>query len=490
MTPDPEGELSYFSKRRKIHPRIVHGRFARLRVVALYLTLGVLYLLPWLRWGDRPAFLLDLPRRKFYLFGLVLWPQDLIYLTALLVLAALALFLFTALAGRVWCGYACPQTVFTQILVWIERAVEGDRAAQVRLRARGHRAELAWKRALKWTLWTLVAAWTAFSAVGFFTPVRELGTGLLAGSSGRWEAFFLVLFTASILLFAGFLREQVCIYMCPYARFQSAMFDRDTLVVSYDGSRGEPRGARSRTDDPKARGLGDCVSCTLCVQACPTGIDIRDGLQYQCIACTACIDACDGVMDRLGYARGLIRYTTQNSIEGRRTRFLRPRVLAYSALMAAITAGLAVSLARRVPLELDVFRDRNAAYRETRDGRIENVYRLRVLNMDQRPREFVLRASGPEGIAADYDADHLRLEAGQVRDVPVRLRVPPASLSRRSTEVELELAAADDEHLSVRESTRFLGPRPAARREEDDERHEDRREDDRDESDRSEGGRP
>ena len=465
MSQDAGGGLSYFSKHQKIHPRIVHGRFSRLRVVALFLTLGVLYVLPWLRWGDRPAFLLDLPRRKFFLFGLVLWPQDLIYLTALLVLLALALFLFTALAGRIWCGYACPQTVFTQILVWIERAVEGDRAAQLRLRDGRHALELAGKRTLKWALWLSVAAWTAISAVGFFTPVRELLAELLGGALGAWESFFLVFFTAAILLFTGFLREQVCIYMCPYARFQSAMFDRDTLVISYDRARGEPRGARSRDVDPRARGLGDCVDCTLCVQACPTGIDIREGLQYQCIACTACIDACDGVMDKLGYARGLVRYTTLNALESRSTRVLRPRVLAYSALMLAITSVLAVSLARRVPVELDVLRDRNAAYRETRDGRIENVYRLKVLNMDQRPHAFVLRATGPDGIETDYEADHLQLEAGQVRDVPVRVRVPPASLHQRSTEVVLELTAEDDAGLAVHEQTRFLGPRPEPERE-------------------------
>ena len=366
----------------------------------------------------------------------MLWPQDLIYLTALLVLAALALFLFTALAGRVWCGYACPQTVFTQILVWIERALEGDRASQIRLARRGASPAKLARKGLKWLLFTAVAAWTAFSAVGFFTPVRELAAELAASGPGPWEAFFLVLFTAAVVLFAGYMREQVCIYMCPYARFQSAMFDRDTLIVSYDRGRGEPRGARSRAaetraDPARAAALGDCVDCTLCVQACPTGIDIRAGLQYQCIACTACIDACDGVMDRLGYRRGLVRYTTLRSVDGGRARILRPRVVAYSALMVAITAALAFSLARRVPLGLDVLRDRNTRYRETQDGLIENVYRLKVLNIDQRPRAYVLRASGPEGIAADYDEDELRIDAGQVRDVPRCACAcrPPASRS-------------------------------------------------------------
>jgi cytochrome c oxidase accessory protein FixG len=459
MTGAAAGETGYFSKRSKVYPRIVHGRFARLRVVALWLTLGVLYVVPWLRWGDRPAILLDLPRRKFYLLGLVLWPQDLIYLTALLVLAALALFLFTALAGRIWCGYACPQTVFTEILVWIERAVEGDRARQIRLARSGASFGKVAKKTLKWLLFTAVGAWTAFSAVGWFTPIRQLAGEITGGRLGGWETFFLLFSTGAIVLFAGSMREQVCTYMCPYARFQSAMFDRDTLIVSYDRARGEPRGARTREAVARADALGDCVDCTFCVQVCPTGIDIRDGLQYQCIACTACIDACDGVMDRIGRPRGLVRYTTLRAVEGGRARVLRPRVFAYSALMVVIASALGYSLAHRVPLGLDVLRDRNTRYRETRDGRIENVYELKVLNMDQRARSYALRAFGPAGIEADYDAGDLHVEPGQVRDVPVRLRVPPASLAEASTEVELELTAVDDPGIAVRERARFLGPR-------------------------------
>ena len=479
MTTGSQSGGSYFSVHQKVHPRIVHGRFSRLRIAALFLTLGVLYGLPWLRWDGRPAFLHDLPARKFYFFGLVFWPQDLIYLTAVLVVAALALFLFTALAGRVWCGYACPQTVFTQVLVWIERWVEGDRSSQIRLRKNGFSLPRAWKLAIKWALWLAFALFTSFSTLGSFTPIRELGGRILAGSLGPWEIFFLVFIVVAILLFAGKMREQVCIYMCPYARFQSALFDRNPLIVSYDPARGEPRGARgkesARTPEKAEKPLGDCVDCTLCVQACPTGIDIRNGLQYQCIACTACIDACDEVMDKVGSPRGLVRYTTLNAMENLKTRILRPRVVAYALLMLGIATAVGVSISNRVPVAFDVLRDRNAPFREARDGRIENVYRLKVLNMEERPRTYLLTASGLPGISVDYEAGDLDVAAGQVRDVPVRLRVAPGDVPEHSNRIELELVAKDDARISVRESARFLGPRPAETEEpeaREDEEHE------------------
>ena len=462
MTTGSKSGNSFFSVHQKVHPRIVQGRFSRLRIAALFLTLGLLYGLPWLQWGGRPAFLHDLPARKFYFFGLVFWPQDLIYLTAVLVVAALALFLFTALAGRVWCGYACPQTVFTQVLVWIERWVEGDRASQIRLRKNGFSLPRNTKLAIKWALWIVFALFTAFSTLGSFTPIRELGSRILTGALGPWETFFLGFIVVAILLFAGKMREQVCIYMCPYARFQSAMFDRNTLIVSYDPARGEPRGARGKESAREAqKPLGDCVDCTLCVQACPTGIDIRNGLQYQCIACTACIDACNEVMDKVGSPRGLVRYTTLNAMENLKTKILRPRVVAYGLLMVGIIAAVAVSLAHRVPVAFDVLRDRNAPYREARDGRIENVYRLKVLNMEEQARTYLLRASGLPGITVDYEAGDLEVGPGQVRDVPVRLRVAPGDLHEHSNAIELELVAADDARIHVRESARFLGPRQA-----------------------------
>jgi cytochrome c oxidase accessory protein FixG len=453
---DAAGE-GYFARHVKVRPKIVHGRWARLRAATLCLTLGVLYVAPWLRWDGRQAILLDLPQRKFHLFALVLWPQDLIYLTALLVSAALLLFLLTSLFGRVWCGYACPQTVFTQIMVWLERLFEGDRGQQLRLAERSWSLGKTSRKLAKWSAGISVAAASAFSAVALFVPAPDLATRLLAGTLGGWEILFLVGFSGVILLFAAKMREQVCTYMCPYARFQSAMFDRDTWIVSYDAARGEPRGARRPAQRPP--GLGDCVDCKLCVQVCPTGIDIRDGLQYQCIACTSCIDACDGVMDRIGSPRGLVRYTTQNALDGVSTQTWRPRPWIFGGALIALGGFLAAALAARVPLALDVLRDRNAAYRETTEGRIENVYRLKVLNMDRVAHRYAVGASGLPSLAVATTDGPIEVSAGEVRDVVVRISVDPRALARRSTPIQIHLEAEDDRSLSVREAARFVGPR-------------------------------
>ena len=453
-------ERGFFSRHAKIYPRIVDGRFARLRAGALVATLGVLLFTPWLKWGDRQAVWQDFPHRKFHLFGLVFWPQDLIYLTALLVIAALFLFLVTALAGRVWCGYACPQTVFTQIFVWIERAFEGDRAEQLRLSRHGWTAGRLFRLVGKGFFWALAALGTAVSAVGYFVPIRELVPALFAGTAPLLAYIALIVVTAAILLFAGRMREQVCIYMCPYARFQSAMFDRDTLIISYDTKRGEPRGALSRDEAAASRALGSCIDCSLCVQVCPTGIDIRNGLQYQCIACASCIDACDEVMDRVGAPRGLVRYTTFDALEGHPTRLGRPRIFAYGGLILALVAALSYAIAHRVPLEFDVLRDRNATYREVGDGRIENVYRLKVLNMDQVAHQYALDVSGPDEIAVVYKPEELLVGAGENRDLAIRVRVPPESLVTRSSGIDFRLASVDQPEIAVRKESRFLGPAP------------------------------
>ena len=303
-----------YRKEPKIYPRQVKGRFARLRVIAVWVLLGLYYLLPWINVAGKHSVLFDLPARKFYILGFTFWPQDFVFLALLLIAAGLTLFFVTALAGRLWCGYACPQTVWTETFIWIERLVEGDRAKRMKLDKAGWTAEKISRKSLKHFLWVAFAAWTGFTFVGFFSPIRELGQSVVTFSLGPWETFWIIFYSVATYGNAGFLREQVCKYMCPYARFQSAMFDKDTLIISYDEGRGEPRGGRKRSDDPKEKGLGDCIDCTLCVQVCPTGIDIRDGLQYECIACAACIDACDSIMDRMNYPRGLVRYTTENAL--------------------------------------------------------------------------------------------------------------------------------------------------------------------------------
>ena len=467
--PDPKGytaasrndelvEQSLYAKREKIYPREVHGLFARLRTLGVLGLLGIYYFTPWLRWRGHQAILLDLPARKFHIFSLTLWPQDFIYLAFLLIIAGLSLFFVTALAGRVWCGYACPQTVWTEAFLWIERKVEGDRMKQQKLDAMPMNLSKFRIKATKQILWILLAGWTGFTFVGYFTPIIDLGQRLLAFSLGPWETFWVIFYGFATYGNAGFMREQVCKYMCPYARFQSAMFDKDTLVVSYLPERGEPRGSRKRSADYKGLGLGDCIDCTMCVQVCPTGIDIRAGLQYECIACSACIDACDDVMDKMGYPRGLITYTTEHAMHGGVTHILRPRVVVYALLLLTVMSIFAYSLSQRTTLGLDVIRDRNRLFRETDEGRIENVYILKILNMDDRGHDYSLRVEGIDDLELHTDTKRIRVDAGEVLELPVRLRVEEDELHERSSKVTFELIATDDPGLAVREEARFLGP--------------------------------
>lgn len=383
--------VSLFKADEKIVPRSVWGRFARLRWVTVWLTQLAFYGTAWIQFNGRQALLFDLDTHRFFIGPLVFYPQDFIYLTALLVVAALSLFLFTAVAGRVWCGYACPQTVYTEIFMWIERKFEGDRAARLRLAKQGLSGQRVLSTGGKHLAWGLVALYTGFTFVGYFTPIRELSRELGQWTLGGWEIFWILFYGCATYGNAGWMREQVCKYMCPYARFQSAMFDADTLLVTYDEKRGEPRGARGKGIDPATTGLGSCVNCNLCVQVCPTGIDIRKGLQYECIGCAACVDVCDNVMDKMGYKRGLIRYGTQNAIQkGWRfkdilKRTVRPRVLVYTAVVWGLIAALALSLSVRHDFRVDVVRDRNVQYRLVEDGRIENVYRFQLMNSSEFP---------------------------------------------------------------------------------------------------------
>lgn len=452
---------SLYAQHQKVYPRMVHGFFADLRVILASLTLGIFYGLPWIDWGvGRQAFLIDLPARKFNLFAWTFWPQDLFYLAVILIISALALFLFTAVAGRVWCGFTCPQTVWTEIFLWMERKIEGDRMKQMRLAQQPWKRERILKVGGKHMLWVLFSLWTGFTFVGFFTPIRELSMAVISFSLGPWETFWVFFYGLATYGNAGWLREQVCTYMCPYARFQGAMFDRNTLIISYDEARGEPRGARNRLVDPKSKNLGNCIDCTLCVQVCPTGIDIRDGLQYQCIACAACVDVCDSVMDKMGYPRGLIRYTTENALEGKPSRIFRPRVVIYALILAALCLSLVVSVLLRVPLKLDIIRDRTSLYRETNEGMIENVYTLKIMNMDSANHQYALTASGIDGMKLDIPLKDIAIDAGQTRDIVVRLVADPEQLTQRSSEVEFWLHATDDKKLAVHEDARFLGPIP------------------------------
>jgi cytochrome c oxidase accessory protein FixG len=462
-SPEPPAGESLYEAQKKIYPRKVTGVFARWRWGFVFLTQLVFYGLPWLEWGQRQAVLFDLGARRFYLFGYVLYPQDFIYLTGLLVISALSLFLFTAVAGRLWCGFSCPQTVYTEIFLWIERKIEGDRNARMRLDASPMSASKLARKSAKHVAWLALAMWTGFTFVGYFTPIRTLWAESFTLSFGPWEWFWVNFYALATYGNAGFLREQVCKYMCPYARFQSAMFDKDTLIVSYDTSRGEPRGSRSRKADPAALSLGSCVDCNLCVHVCPTGIDIRDGLQYECIGCAGCIDVCNTVMDRMGYARGLIRFTTQHAMAKGWTRqdivrhILRPRVLVYGTILLALTTTLLGSLVTRTPLKVDVVRDRAALSRIVDGGKLENVYRLQVMNATEQPQRYRLSAEGLEGLAVASETE-IAVGPAESRWVAVRLQVPYGAAAAGSHPIHFTVSTVGAD-AQVSEKAAFLVPR-------------------------------
>ncbi len=441
---------------RKVYPRDVDGRFQRLRRLAVFVLLGLYYGVAWMNWDGRQAVLWDLPARKFYVFGMSFWPQDFIFLALILIIAGLSLFFFTALAGRLWCGYACPQTVWTETFLWIEQWLEGDRSQRMKLDAAPWSANKIRRKFGKHALWIIFALWTGFTFVGYFTPIRELTDRLWPFAWSGWETFWVLFYSFATWGNAGFMREQVCKYMCPYARFQSAMFDKDTLIIAYDAKRGEERGARKRGVDYKAQGLGDCIDCTICVQVCPTGIDIRNGLQIECIACGACVDACDEVMDRMNYPRGLVRYSTQHQIDGHPTRVFRWRILVYALLLGGLILGVGLSILWRKPVIMDVIRDRNALYRETYDKQVQNGYMLRIINKTTEPRTFTLTLDGPEAIVFARDPGSIVLPPEEVRTVGVLLAAPPGAI-RGKADIEFTLHSKADD-LTVAESSRFFAP--------------------------------
>lgn len=504
-------EGSLYISESKVYPRDVSGRLNRLRMAALFWLLGMYYLFPWLNWDDRQAVLFDLPARKFYVFGLTFWPQDFPLLAMLLIIAAIALFFFTALAGRLWCGYACPQTVWTEVFLWMERHTEGDRAKRIKLDQGPWNREKILRKSAKHLLWAIFSLWTGFTFVGFFTPVADLGVRLPTLNWGGWETFWVLFYALATWGNAGFLREQVCKYMCPYARFQSAMFDRNTLIISYDPMRGEPRGPRKRGQGSvleRARGLlsketaydyvfrasrhpsaadqrlnahgtisiaglgveaeplpkfsaeelGDCINCTICAQVCPTGIDIRNGLQYECIACGACIDACNGVMDKLGYAHGLIRYSTQNAIDGKPTKIARPRILVYGTLLLGLMLAWLIVVNVRSDLIVEVLRDRRVMYRENIDGSIENDYTLKLANKSDQARVFRISLESDEpGVLLREAGVPIRARAGAVSSIPLTLVDLDGDIKGRRT-IRFVVDSEDGRAHKVVDSS-FFGPK-------------------------------
>ncbi|HMT80886.1 MAG TPA: cytochrome c oxidase accessory protein CcoG [Azonexus sp.] len=461
-SPQPDGtaKVSFYEKRKKIYAKGVRGYFDNWRIALVIFTQVLFYVSPWLTWNGRQAILLHLVERKFYIFGMVFWPQDVIYLAALLIVSAYALFLVTAVAGRLFCGYACPQTVYTQIFMWIENKIEGDRNARIKL-DKGSGAHKLRVKATKHLIWLLFSLWTGFTLVCYFTPVTELINNVMTNNLGSWEIFWIFFYGGFTYLFAGFMREQVCKYMCPYARFQSVMFDPDTLIITYDPERGEPRGVRKKGADLSK--LGDCVDCGQCVQVCPTGIDIRNGLQYECIGCAACIDICDQVMDKVGLPRGLVRYSTESAMAKHLTKkeilahVVRPRILLYTAILILITGLSAWFLAHRIPLKVDIIRDRSTLAREADDGRIENVFMLQIMNTEERPHRYKVTVDGLPGaeISGNNEVDAV---AAGLTSFNVIVSAPPDAGKTGSNPIHFEIEATDNDDIKVREKASFLQP--------------------------------
>lgn len=454
-------KVSFYEKRKKIYAKGVRGFFDDWRIGLVIFTQILFYGAPWLEWNDRQALLFHLVERKFYIFGVVFWPQDVIYLAILLIISAYALFLVTAVAGRLFCGYACPQTVYTQLFMWIENWIEGDRNARMKLDKAPMDARKLRIKGTKFLLWGVLSLWTGFTLVGYFTPVEELVNNVLTNNLGPWETVWIFLYGGFTFLFAGFMREQVCKYMCPYARFQSVMFDPDTLIITYDPERGEPRGARKKGADISK--LGDCVDCGQCVVVCPTGIDIRNGLQYECIGCAACIDICDQVMDKVGLPRGLVRYSTENAMAKKEStadiisHMVRPRVLVYTAILILITIIAGYFLANRIPLKLDIIRDRSTLAREADDGSIENVFMLQIMNTTESPQRYKLAVDGLDGLKITGE-DSVDAKPAGLTSFNVVVAAPPESGKRGSNPIHFTITAESNPDITLREKASFLLP--------------------------------
>jgi cytochrome c oxidase accessory protein FixG len=466
---DSDDALKLYQEQGKVYSRAVRGVFARLRWIMVWVTQLVFYGIPWLQWNDRQAVLFDLANSRFFIFGLVLHPQDLIYLAMLLVLAALALFFFTAVAGRLWCGYACPQTVYTEIFLWLERLTEGERLARMRLDGARWGIEKFARKSAKQVLWIGLSLFTGLTFVGYFTPIHDLVIELSTLTFSAWEWFWVLFYGLATYGNAGYLREQICKQMCPYARIQSALTDMDSMVIAYDAERGESRGSRARSADPQALGLGDCIDCTLCVQVCPTGIDIRDGLQNECIACAACIDACDEVMEKMNYPKGLIRYSSGKGMTDHLTpgqmvkRVWRPRVWVYGALLLLIGAVLTTGLSTRKGFAVDVIRDRGALARETGQGDIENIYRLQIMNTTEQMQTYITSVQGMSGLTLATDPV-LRVPAAGIGSLTIRLTLSAAASQAHRGQVKpiqfrVESLGLNQPVAVVDEKSTFVVPR-------------------------------
>ncbi|POA58173.1 MULTISPECIES: cytochrome c oxidase accessory protein CcoG [unclassified Pseudomonas] len=454
--PSRPKQMKTKSTDKHVYTRSFSGLFRTLRMSGA----GFLFLLffgtVWLNWGGRQAVLWDLAQSKFHIFGATFWPQDFILLSALLIICAFGLFSITVFAGRVWCGYTCPQSSWTWLFMWCEKVTEGDRNQRIKLQAAPWSANKLARRALKHTLWLGISLLTGLTFVGYFTPIRPLAQELMTLQIGGLSLFWVVFFAGATYINAGWMREAVCMHMCPYARFQSVMFDKDTLTISYNPARGESRGPRKRDVKPADVGLGDCIDCQLCVQVCPTGIDIRDGLQMECIGCAACIDACDSIMDKMGYARGLISYTSEHELQGGKTHLLRPRLVGYCAVMLVMIGALTLALVQRPMVSLDVTKDRGL-FRENALGQIENIYSLKIINKTQQRQQYQVALVDGEGFELQGKTE-LSLAPGEIIDLPVSVALVQERPQSSSQDISFKVSDSDDPGIQAVAASRFVAP--------------------------------
>lgn len=453
-------ESTNYSARSRIYVRAVEGIFENIRRFFGLIFLGIFAVIPWIQYNGNQAVLFDIGEQRFNIFAMTLWPQDLTILAYIFIVSAFALFFITTFAGRVWCGFMCPQTTWTFIYIWFEEKIEGSRNKRIKLDQRKMDLDKFVRKTLKHFSWILVALLTSMTFVGYFSPIDDLFLNVFTFDVSFWAGFSIIFFTVCTYGNAGFMREIMCTHMCPYARFQSAMFDKDTFTVAYDPSRGEQRGPRSRKVTPEQlqeKGLGDCIDCNLCVQVCPTGIDIRNGLQYECINCGACVDACNGVMDKMGYEKDLISFTSEHQLSGGTTKIVRPKLIGYAIVLLVMTSLLILDIYTRVPLELDIIKDRNSLYRETNQGLIENVYTLKLLNKSQKDRTFTVSISGIEG--AQYVGEtEVNIRGGEVYTLPMSVVTSPFSVTEEVTDFifHVETQDEDGEIIKIQETSRFI----------------------------------
>lgn len=450
--------VELYASRKKIYVKKIKGFFQGIRRYSLWALMLMYFSICWISVNGQQIVHFDLPARKFHLYGITFWPQDFFLLAIALIICAYGLFFITTLFGRLWCGYTCPQTAWTFIFMWIEEKVEGSRNQRIKLDKASNGAAKVTKKAVKHLLWLLVAFATGLTFVGYFYPIRELVPDLFMAGANGWAVFWIGFFTVATYINAGWLREQVCLYMCPYARFQSVMYDDDTLAVAYDVTRGDPRGSRKRNTDYKEKGLGDCVDCGMCVQVCPTGIDIRDGLQYECIGCALCIDACDSIMDKMDYPKGLISYTTEHRLEGKASHILRAKAIAYGVILVVMIGAFLEHILNRVPLEVDVIRDRGALFQLNGMGHIENSYTVKVMNMTDKQHRFVVEVNGIPGIKIATKTE-VQVASGEVYNLPTIVEAKPSQLPSSSNEISFTVTSMDAPDLQAHSESRFLGSR-------------------------------